>query len=176
MHGRNMSHFLFLQLLLVLGNLLENASCLVGHLTLLKEGSHSEQVGRHRLVQVGKLVLVCLRLRLRLHEEDLFTLLLRCGYVHHLTEVVALKVAEKLYLMPHELMHWHECRLLGRAKPANQLVTNVGEPGDSLKVVSDTFVKVCLCTICIFWELLCDEAGPFSQAYILKALTHQTKQ
>ncbi len=88
--GRNISCILFLWLLLVLGNLLENASCLVGCLTLLKKGNHSEQVGRHRLVQVGKLVLV----RLRLRKEDLFTLLLRRGYVHRSTEVVALEVAE----------------------------------------------------------------------------------
>ncbi len=73
-----MSHILFLWLPLVLSNLLKNASCLVGHLTLLKEGNHSERVGRHHLVQVSKLVLVCLRLR----EEDLFTPLLRRGYVH----------------------------------------------------------------------------------------------
>ncbi len=73
--GRSMSRILFLWLLLVLGNLLKNASCLVGCLILLKEGNHSERVSRHRLVQVSKLVLVCLRLR----EEDLFTLLLRRG-------------------------------------------------------------------------------------------------
>ncbi len=65
--GRNMSRILFLWLLLVLGNLLKNASCLVGCLTLLKEGNHSERVSRHRLVQVGKLVLVCLRL----HEKKI---------------------------------------------------------------------------------------------------------
>ncbi len=76
--GRNMSHTLFLWLLLVLGNLLKNASRLVGPLTLLKEGNHFEQVNRHHLLQVGKLVLVHLRLR----EEDLFTLLLRRGYIH----------------------------------------------------------------------------------------------
>ncbi len=64
--------------LLVLGNLLENASRLVGCLTLLKEVNHLERVSRHRLVQVSELVLVCLRLR----EEDLFTLLLRCRYVN----------------------------------------------------------------------------------------------
>ncbi len=108
MSDRNMSHTLFLWLLLVLGNLLENASCLVGCLTLLKEGNHSERVGRYSLVQAGELVLV----RLRLREEDLFTLLLRRGYVHCLMEVVTLKVAEKLHLMPHELAHWHESRLL----------------------------------------------------------------
>ncbi len=78
MCGGNMSHTLFLWLLLVLGDLLKNASCFVGCLTLLKEGNHSERVGRHRLVQVSQLVLVHLRLR----EEDLFTLLLRRGYVH----------------------------------------------------------------------------------------------
>jgi hypothetical protein len=48
--SRNMSLILFLWLLLVLGNLVKNASCLVGHLTLLKEGNHSEWVGRHHLV------------------------------------------------------------------------------------------------------------------------------
>ncbi len=107
-----MSRTLFLWLLLILGNLLENASRLVGCLTLLEEG---KQVGRHHLVQVGKLVLV----RLRLHEEDLFTLLLCRGYVHCSAEVVTLKVAEKLHLMPHELVHWHESRFLCRTKPAN---------------------------------------------------------
>ena len=68
--GGKMSRFLFLWLLLVLGNLIKNASRLVGYLALLKEGNHSERVGRHHLIQVGKLVLM----RLRLREEDLFTL------------------------------------------------------------------------------------------------------
>jgi hypothetical protein len=85
--GRNMSRTLFLWLLLVLGNLLKNSSRLVGCLTLLKEGNHSERVSRYPLVQVGKLVLV----RFRLREEDLFTLLLCCGYVHCSTEVVILR-------------------------------------------------------------------------------------
>jgi hypothetical protein len=104
---RNMSRTLFLWLLLVPGYHLENASCLIGCLTLLKEGNHSEQVGRYRLVQVSELVLVCLGL----HKEDLFTLLLHHGYVHCLTEVVNLEVAEKLHSMPHELVHQHESRL-----------------------------------------------------------------
>jgi hypothetical protein len=125
---RNMSRTLFLWLLLVPGNLLKNASCLVGRVTLLKEGNHSERVGRYRLVQVGKLVLVHLGLR----EEDLFTLLLRRGYIHRLTEVVTLKVAEKLHLMPHELVHWHESGLFCRTKPANQPVARTRrQPQDS---------------------------------------------
>jgi hypothetical protein len=163
-----MSRTLFLWLLLVLGNLLKNASRLVGHLTLLEGGNHSKWVGRYRLVQVGKLVLVHLRLR----KEDLFTLLLRHGYVHCSMEVVALEVAEKLYLMTHELVHWHESGLLGRTKPANQLVANIGEPGNGLKEVPDTFSEFFLHTICIFWTLLHDYAGPYGQAYVLKTLTH----
>jgi hypothetical protein len=170
--GGKVSRFLFLQLLLILGNLIKNASRLVRRLTLLKEGNHSEQVGRYRLVQVGKLVLV----HLRLCKEDLFTLLLCRGYVHHSTEVVTLKVAEKLHSMLQELVHWHESGLLGRAKPENELVTDVGEPGDGLKVVPDALVEVCLHPICIVRALFCNNAGPLCQAYILKALTQEAKQ
>jgi hypothetical protein len=170
--GGKMSHFLFLWLLLILGNLIKNASHLVDRLTLLKEGNHSEWVGRYRLVQVGKLVLVCLRLR----KEDLFTLLLHRGYVHCSTKVLTLEVAEKLHSTPHELVHWHQGGLLGHIKPANQLVANVGEPGNGLKVVPDALVKVCLCLICIVWALFRDNAGPLCQAYLLKALTQEAKQ
>ncbi len=99
-YDRKLSRFPFLWLL-VLGNLLKNASHLVGCLTLLKEGNHLEQISRHHLVQVGKLVLV----RLGLCEEDLFTLLLRRRYVHCSMEVTTLEVDEKLYSTPHELVH-----------------------------------------------------------------------
>jgi hypothetical protein len=113
---------------------------------------------------------------LRLHEEDLFTLLLGHGYVHCSTEVVTLEVAEKLHLTPHELVHWHESGLLGCKKPANQLVANVGEPGDGLKVVPDALVEVCLRMVCIIWASFHDDAGPLGQAYVLKALTQEAKQ
>ncbi len=172
MHGRKMSRFPFPWLILVLGNLLENASRLVSCLTLLKESNHPERVGRYRLVQVSKLVLV----RLRLHKKDLFTLLLRRGYVHCLMEVVTLKVAEKLHLMPYELVHWHECGLLGRTNPANQLVANFGKPSNDLKVILDALVEVCLHMICIVWASLCNNAGPISQAFVLEALTQEAKQ
>ncbi len=46
---KKLSHFLFLWLP-ILGNLLKNASRLVGCLTLLKEGNHLERVSRHHLV------------------------------------------------------------------------------------------------------------------------------
>jgi hypothetical protein len=91
-------------------------------------------------------------------------------------EIATLQIAKKLYSTPHELMHQHESRLLGLTKPANQLVAYVWETGNGLEVIPDTLVEVCLCTICIVWALLHDEAGPLGQAYILKALTHETKQ
>ncbi len=122
-------------------------------------------------MQVGKLVLV----RHRLREEDLFTLLLRCGYVHCLMVVVTLEVAEKLHSTPGELMHQHECGLLGGIKPANQLVVYVGKPGNGLKVVPDALIEVCLRTICIVWASFCNDNGPLGQAYILKALTQEAK-
>ncbi len=97
MHSGKLSCFPFLWLLLVIGDLLENASRLVGCLTLLKEGDHLERVCRHRLVQVCKLELM----RLGLHKEDLLTLLLRSGHFHHLAEVATLEVAKKLHLTLH---------------------------------------------------------------------------
>jgi hypothetical protein len=81
--NRKLSHFPFLRLPLVLGNLLENASRLDSRLTLLKEGNHLERVGRHCLVQVCELVPV----RLGLRKEDLLTLLLCRGYFHCSAEV-----------------------------------------------------------------------------------------
>ena len=106
-------------------------------------------------------------------EEDLFTLLLHRRYIHCLTEVATLEVAEKLCSTPREL--WHESGLLGHTKPASQLVADVGEPGNGLKVVPDALVKVCLHTICIVWESLCNDAGQLGQAYTLKALTHEVE-
>ena len=124
-----MSHFLFLRLLLVLGDLLKNASCLVGCLTLLKESDKLARVSRHRLVQVRKLELMHLGLR----KEDLFTLILRRGYFHHSTEIATLDVAEKLQLMPHELVHWHESGLLGRTKPVDRWLLTFGKLAKALR-------------------------------------------
>jgi hypothetical protein len=138
-----LSIFLLFWLLLVLGNLLTNASCLVDCLTLLKESDQLEPVSRHHLVQVCELE----SMRLGLRKEDLFTLLLHREYFHCSTEVATLEVAEKLYSMPHELVHWHESGLLGRTKPVNQLVTYIWKTGDSLEVIPDAFIEVCLHTL-----------------------------
>ncbi len=114
-------------------------------------------------------------MRLRLCKEDLFTLLLRRRYIHHSTEVATLEVAEKLYLMLHELVHQHESRFLGSTKPANQLVAYIWKSSNGLKVILDTPIEICLCMICIVWALLCNDADPLGQAYTLKALTNETE-
>ncbi len=103
-------------------------------------------------------------MRLGLRKEDLFTLLLHRGYLHCSTEVATLDVAEKLYLTPQELVHWHESRLLGCTKSANQLVAYIWETGNSLKVIPVALVEVCLCMICIVWASLHNDAGSLSQA------------
>jgi hypothetical protein len=167
-----LSHFLLFWLLLVLGNLLENTSRLVSCLTLLKESNHLERVGRHPLVQVCELELMCLGMR----KEDLFTLLLCHGYFHCSTEVATLEVAEKLHLTLHDFVHQHESRLLSCAKPANQLVAFIWETSNSLEIISDAFVKVCLCLSCLVKALLHNNAGPLGQACILKAPTYAVKQ
>jgi hypothetical protein len=139
-----MSHFLFFWLIFILGNLLKNASHFVGCLTLLKESNELERVLGHCLVQIHELGLMHLGLR----EEDLFTLLLHHGYFHCLMEVATFEIAEELYLMRHELVHQHESGLLGSTKPVDQLVANIEEPGNGLKLIPNAFVKVCLRTIC----------------------------
>jgi hypothetical protein len=101
---------------------------------------------------------------------------LRCGYFHHSTKVAIIEVAKKLHSTPRELVHWHEFRLVGRTKPANQLVAYIWETGNSLRVIPDALVEVCFRTVCIVWASLCNDAGPLGQAYVLKALTYETKQ
>jgi hypothetical protein len=68
-------------------------------------------------------------------------------------DVTTRKVAEELYLMPHELMRWHEGGLLGGAKPSDQLVTDIGDD-NCLKVIPDALVKVCFCLVCVGGALL----------------------
>jgi hypothetical protein len=170
--GKKMSRLLFFWLLLVLDNLLKNTNHFVDRLTLLKESNELERVCGHCLGCICKLELI----RLGLCKEDLFTLLLCCGYLHCLTEVATVKIADELYSRPHELMHWHEGGLLGGTKPADQLVTNIGKSSHCLKVIPDAFLKVCLRTICITRALLGNDVNQLGQAYILKTLTHQVKQ
>ncbi len=93
-----------------------------------------------------------------------------------MTDVATIKVGEELYSMPHELMHWHEGGLLGGAKPADQLVADIGEPSNCLRVIPDALVKVHLCTVCFGGTLLGNDACPFSETYNLKTLTPQVEQ
>ena len=93
-----MSHLLLFWLFVLL-DLVKDADHFIGSLTLLKKGDEPKQVCGHRLV--------CFPINW-LREEDLFTLLLHSGQLNCSTDVATVKVAEELYLMPHEFMHQHE--------------------------------------------------------------------
>ena len=84
--------------------------------------------GGRTVLFVSELVLMHLELR----EEDLFALLLCCWQLHCLMEVAIVKIAGLLCPTLHEFVYQHECRLLCNAKPTNQLVAYIGQPGDCL--------------------------------------------
>jgi hypothetical protein len=109
-------------------------------------------------------------------QRRFFTLFSHRGYPHGLMEIATIEIADELYSMLHELVHWHESGLLGSTKPADQMVANIGEPGDCLKVIPDAFVEVCLHTVCISGALLGIDVDLFGWAYVLKTLNHQVKQ
>ncbi len=83
--------------LLFLLDLVKDASCFIGSLTLLKKGNELKQVCENHLVCFCKLELM----HLELHKEDLFAFLLRYGQLDCSTDVATVKVAEELYLMLH---------------------------------------------------------------------------
>jgi hypothetical protein len=87
-------------------------------------------------------------------------------------EVATVEIAEELYSTPHELVHQHEGGLLGSTKSADQLVANIWESSNCLKVIPDAFIQVRLRTVCIGGALLGNDICLFGQAYILKMLTH----
>ncbi len=109
---RKMSRLLLFWLLFLL-ELVKDAARIIGSLILL--GYEPKRIRGHHFVHFCKLVLM----RLGLCMKDLFAFLLRCGQLHCLTKVAAIKVAEEQHSMLHEFMHQHERGLLGSAKPTN---------------------------------------------------------
>ncbi len=97
---------------------------------------HSE--GGRTVLFVSELVLM----HLEQCKEDLFALLLRCWQLDCPMEVAVVKVAEQLCSSLHEFMYQHECRLLCNAKPTNQLVAYIGQPGDCLWQSRVHFLKL----------------------------------
>jgi hypothetical protein len=91
-------------------------------------------------------------------------------------EVTVNEVAEELHSTPHKLMHWHECGLLSNAKPMNQLVANIWEPGNCLKIVPNAFVEVFLCEVHIVRAFFTQNVGPLCETNVLKTLAHQPEQ
>ena len=78
--------------------------------------------------------------------------------------------------MPHKLMHRHDHRLLGNAKPTNQLVANIWDPGNCLEVVLDALAKVFLSEKHIVGALFSHNVGLLHKANVLETLAHQAEQ
>ncbi len=104
-----MSCFCSLWLFLLL-ELIKGSSRFVCSLALLKKGHEPKRVHGHCFVCLCKLKLMHLW-----HKKSLFRFLLHFEQLNCSKEESAIKVAEELHLMPHEFMHWHECKLLGNA-------------------------------------------------------------
>ena len=67
-------------------------------------------------------------------------------------------------------MNWHECRFLDYMKPANQLVANVGEPHQCLKIASNALEKVLIC-LAVLGRTSCRyNVMPLSECDFLQAL------
>ena len=73
-------------------------------------------------------------------------------------------------------MDWHERRFLGGTKPTYQLVANVRESCDGLKVILLALDKVILCSIACFLAVISYNVGPLGETYALETLFHQHKQ
>ena len=75
-------------------------------------------------------------------EKNLLDLLLVAEQCHRATEQAVLEVPHQLYPAAHKVMNRHECGLFHGTGPADQLVTNIGEPRECFEVVSDALKKV----------------------------------
>jgi hypothetical protein len=98
--NKKMSRLLLFWLLFLL-DLVKDVGHSISSLTLLKKGYEPKRVCAHHLVCFRELVLM----RLGLRKKYLFALLLSCGQLYCLTDIATFKVAEELYLMPHECIH-----------------------------------------------------------------------
>ena len=103
-------------------------------LTLLKKAGECRDVRRKRLVRLG----VLLPMTEWDGEKNLLNLLLVAGQCHRVTKQAVLEVRHQLYPAAHKVMNRHECRLLHGTEPADQLVSDIGEPRQCFEVVSDT--------------------------------------
>jgi hypothetical protein len=73
-------------------------------------------------------------------------------------------------------MHCHKCGLLGNIKLTNQVVADVREPGNCLKVIPDALIEVFLHQVHLVRALLAHNVGPLGETNVLKTLAYQAEQ
>ena len=152
--------------------LIEYAVRSIGILALLEEADERDVV-----VGQGFMRLRILLLMLPWHrKEDLLDLLRLHGQLHRCTKEPFLEVAHELHSSSHVVMHRHECGLSSRTKPADQLVTDVWEPGERLEIVSLAVDEVLIRLARVVRASRGHDVQPFGQADLLEALFQEREQ
>jgi hypothetical protein len=159
-------------LLLVLLELVEDATRTISILALLEEADEWDVIIRKHLVRFRIFLLMLFWNR----EKNLLDFFLLCGQLHHHPKEPFLEVTKELHTATHVVMHRHERRLLSSAKPADQLVANVLEPGKYLEIISLTFDKAFEHFGIFIQATGGDDVLPFGQADLLETLLEQWKQ
>ena len=144
----------------------------IGVLALLEEANERDVVVGQSFMRFRILLLMLPRHR----EEDLLDLLGLRGQLHRRTKEPFLEVAHKLHSLPHVVMHRHECGLSSRAKPADQLVTDVREPGECFEIVSLALNEALVRLARIVRASRGHDVQPFGQADLLEALFQEREQ
>ena len=155
-----------LRLLLFALERLERTVDRVRVLTLLEKAGECRDVRRKRLVRLG----VLLPMTEWDGEKNLLDLLLVAGQCHRATKQAVLEVRHQLYPAAHKVVNRHECGLFHGTEPADQLVSDIGEPRQCFEVVSDALKKV-LVRLAFLGRASCrHDVAPLSECDFLQAL------
>ena len=152
--------------------LIEYAVRSIGVLALLEEADERDVIVGQSFVRLRVLLLMLLRHR----KKDLFDLLRLRGQLHRRTKETLLEVAHELHSSPHVIMHRHECGLSSRAKPADQLVADVREPGECFEIVSLALNEALVRLARVVRASRGHDVQPFGQADLLEALFQEREQ
>ena len=158
---------------LLLLDLIEHAIRSIDVLALLEEANErSVIVSGQSFMRLRILELMLPRHR----KEDLLDPLRFRGKLHRRRKESFLEVAYKLHSSPHVVMHGHESGLSSRAKPADQLVADVREPGECLEVVSLAVDEVLVRLARVVRASRGHDVRPFGQADLLETLLQEREQ
>ena len=103
-------------------------------------------------------------------------LLLVAGQCHRATKQAVLEVRHQLYPAAHKVVNRHECGLFHGTEPADQLVSDIGEPRQCFEVVSDALEKVFVRLAFLGRASRGYDVSPLSECDFLQALFQERKK